>query len=494
MASAPRLTLRRCLEDPNLLGSALAGDSRFAWRTFLIAANGEPLISDAENEKFFELTQRPPPLQRCEEVAVVGGRRGGKSSAIAAQGIYSAISSDHQTKTARGERPQVLIISVDQRQARLVLNYIIGIVDAVPMLAAMVESRTADMLSLSNGVDIVVRAASWRSTRGPTYLAVIADEIAYFYSDDGRSVVTDSEILNALRPGLATLGGQLFMISSPYAKRGELYDTYKRNFGPNGDPLILVAKASSRALNPSLSQKVVDRAYELDPVAASAEFGGEFRSDLESFISREAVEACVTPRVFERAPISGIKFFAGVDAAGGSGGDSMTLGIAHFEKDKGAVLDCVREVLSPFSPAAATTQFASVLKYYGLHKVTGDRYAGDWPAEEFQKNGITYVPSELNRSEIYGEMLPLLNSGRIDLLDDRKLIDQICSLERKTRSIGKDSIDHPPNGHDDRANAAALALVLASTRKAPMVFSEEFLKASAIPTRFGRARPQAYAN
>ena len=45
--------------------------------------------------------------------------------------------------------------------------------------------------------------------------------------------------LNAVRPGLATTSGPLFMISSPYARRGELWRTYNKHFGPDGDPSIL---------------------------------------------------------------------------------------------------------------------------------------------------------------------------------------------------------------------------------------------------------------
>ena len=36
-----------------------------------------------------------------------------------------------------------------------------------------------------------------------------------------------------------------------------------------------------------------------------------------------------------------------------------------------------------------------------------------------------------------------------------KLIDQIAGLERRTRSGGKDIIDHPPGGKDDLANVVA---------------------------------------
>jgi hypothetical protein len=53
----------------------------------------------------------------------------------------------------------------------------------------------------------------------------------------------------------------------------------------------------------------------------------------------------------------------------------------------------------------------------------------------------------------------LLNSGRVELLDHPRLHAQLLSLERRTARGGKDSIDHPPNGHDDLANAVAGALV-----------------------------------
>ena len=39
----PKVSLRKALEDPDLLGSALAGPTWHAWRSLLIAAMGEPL-------------------------------------------------------------------------------------------------------------------------------------------------------------------------------------------------------------------------------------------------------------------------------------------------------------------------------------------------------------------------------------------------------------------------------------------------------------------
>ena len=45
------------------------------------------------------------------------------------------------------------------------------------------------------------------------------------------------------------------------------------------------------------------------------------------------------------------------------------------------------------------------------------------------------------------------------------MLGQLLALERATSRLGKDSISHPPNGHDDIVNAAAGALVMAATRR-----------------------------
>jgi hypothetical protein len=78
----------------------------------------------------------------------------------------------------------------------------------------------------------------------------------------------------------------------------------------------------------------------------------------------------------------------------------------------------------------------------------------------FRKHGIAYEPSELTRSELYLELLPLANSGRVELLDHARLVGQLAALERRVGRSGKDSIDHRPGAHDDLANAAAGALVM----------------------------------
>jgi hypothetical protein len=124
------------------------------------------------------------------------------------------------------------------------------------------------------------------------------------------------------------------------------------------------------------------------------------------------------------------------------------------------VLDLVVERRPPFSPEAGVKDFAAILAAYGLKKVTGDRYAGEWPRERFWEHGVTYEIAESPKSDLYVvELLPAIMSGGIEMLDVPRLLAQVQGLERRVARGGRDSIDHAPNAHDDLANAAAGALV-----------------------------------
>jgi hypothetical protein len=451
--------IREALADSQLLGGALAGDSWAAWRTLLIAAMGGAL-TEPERAIFKSLTQRErEPQARVEELAIVAGRRGGKSRALSTLACYLASLVDYSTVLAPGERGVCLMLAPDQRQAKIDLDYCTAAFEQSPVLKQLIANRTADTLELTNGISCEVRAASRRNLRGLSCVAILLDECAFLYTDE-FSANADVEILNSVRPGLATTGGPTIICSSPYSRRGVLWSVYKEHFGSKGDASILVAQAPSRVLNPTLAQSVVDRAIERDRSAASAEYLGLFRADIETFVPLEVVEGCIGD-FLERPPDEKHRYFAFCDPSGGSS-DSFTLGIAHREGDR-VVIDAIRETRPPFSPEAVVDDFARVLKSYRVSCVTGDRFGGEWPREQFRKRGITYKVATKVRSDLYRDFLPVLNSNRVLLPKSDRLINQLCSLERHTGASGKDRIDHRQGGHDDLANVAAGVADLVAT-------------------------------
>jgi hypothetical protein len=126
-----------------------------------------------------------------------------------------------------------------------------------------------------------------------------------------------------------------------------MWDAYRKHHGK--DSPVLFWKAPTRIMNPSVPQSFIDAAYEDDAASAEAEYGAEFRTDVESFISRDVVDAATIPGRYELPRVEGCNYVAFVDPSGGSGKDSMTMAIAHMEGDR-AILDCVREIKPPLSP------------------------------------------------------------------------------------------------------------------------------------------------
>jgi hypothetical protein len=450
--------MREALADPAIFAEILPGDTWAPWRAILIASRGEALTDD-ERTIFTALTGRErEPEHPVDELWGIVGRRGGKSRAFSVLGAYLAGLVDYGAVQAPGERIKLPIMASTTVQAAKIFSYMLGVFEHSAEMRDMVDGEpTADMIRLRAGVDIEVRPANYKTIRGETLAGCLADEVAFWHLENSAN--PDTLILDAVRPGLATTGGPLCVLSSPYARKGELYRTHQRDFGPNGDPAVLVLRAASQTMNPSLDPAVVKRAYARDSAAASAEYGAEFRRDVEAYIALEAVQACMAGDLREIAPVSSITYRAFVDLAGG-GADAMTLAIAHRE-DEIAVLDVVREVTGG-SPDSIAEEFASLCKLYGVREVTGDRYGGQWPRERFRAQGIEYQISERSKTEIYAAFLPVLNSGRCRLLDVPKLEAQLVSLERRTtRGTGRDVIDHPQlkGAHDDVANAVAGVLV-----------------------------------
>ncbi|MGC2413646.1 MAG: hypothetical protein WA459_13220 [Stellaceae bacterium] len=321
----------------------------------------------------------------------------------------------------------IAIIAADRRQARVLLRYVVGTLHAVPLLSSLIDGEPlAERISLTNGLVIEIHTGSIGSPRGRTFVAVLADEIAFWSTDDGAAN-PDGEVLAGVRPGLASIPNSvLLMASSPYAKRGVLWQMFRRHWGQD-EARVLVWRGTTVEMNPTLDPVIIAEAYETDPDSAASEYGAEFRSDIAAFVDRAVVEALVEPGRFELPPAAGIAYFGFTDPSGGSS-DSFTLAISHRDKDGCAILDCTRERWPPFSPEAAVQEFADVLKSHRVHRVTGDHYAGECPKEQFQKCAIEYATSDKQKSAIYQEELPPLNSCNTEFLDNNQLVSRLCGL------------------------------------------------------------------
>jgi hypothetical protein len=481
LMTKPAMSLIEACDDPDLFAPWFKDRATWAaWFCFLRVLFGLPMTAADLTlyEKCTGRTDHPP--GGFHESWLVCGRRAGKSFVLALIAVFIACFHDWSPYLTPGERGGLMIVATDRRQARTIFRYLRALIGGVPLLASMIERETADAIDLSNGVTIEILTASFRSVRGYTLIAALLDELAFWRSDESAN--PDTEILEAIRPAMASVpGAMLLCASSPYARRGALWNAHKRHFGKPGS--VLVWQADTRTMNPTISQELIGEAYEDDPASAAAEYGAEFRTDVETFVSREVVEAAIVPGRFELPPVSGVNYHAFVDPSGGSS-DSMTLAIGHRDQNGVAIVDAIRERRPPFSPETVCSDFCMLLRSYHIRKVCGDRFAGEWVREPFKLSGIEYELSDRPKSDVYRDVLPALNSGKVELLDHPRLVSQLCSLERRTARGGRDSIDHPPGhgAHDDIANSVCGA-VLACAGPQPWIISDELLRRSRLPGR-----------
>lgn len=468
----PMVTILDALADPKLFGPFFEPAASWArWWAFLAALDGLPM-TDAMLATYRAHTGRTaPPATPAREAWVIVGRRGGKSRIAAALTVYAA--AFRRYRLAPGERGVAMVLAADRQQARVVFRYVAALFDECPLLRPLVAERTREALRLTTGVDIEIHTASFRAVRGYSIVSAVLDEVAYWPTDDAAN--PDAEIVAAIRPALLTTGGRLVAISSPYARRGELWRAYERHYGRDEDP-VLVWQADTQSMHPTVDAADIAAAYAEDAARAAAEYGAQFRSDLEAFVPREVVDGCTVPGRVVLPPGADVTYVAFVDPSGGSA-DSFTLAIAHRETRDGGeevcVVDAVYERRAPFNPSQVVAEYAALLAPYGITRVVGDHYAGEWPREAFGRHDITYEPAARPKADLYRDLLPWLTSRRVELPDDPRLRAQLCALERRTGRSGRDLIDHPPGGHDDVANAVAGAVAAASGPRARLFFGDE---------------------
>lgn len=446
------------MEDDLLLASSFPEQASWErWKVALAAMFGlpPPKCEDVDPLEFYrQHTGRSEwPTQQASEAWLPIGVRGGKSRVAALTAVYLAIFRDYTPYLAAGEYGTVMVMAADRKQARTVFGYIRAMIRDNDYLADLVEGETQESITLKNWIRIEVHTASFKSIRGYTVVAAVCDEIAIWNADGANP---DSEIITAIRSRFATIpNAMLVAISSPYARSGELWETYNRHFGDKGSPDIFVWRAATRDMNPSVPQTFVDRQYEKDPAKAIAEFGGQFRTDVERFVPLEVVKACVPVEGREQnPPASGLQYVGFVDPSGGRS-DPMTLAIGHRASTGVIVLDVLMGIKPPFEPTAAIREMAAILRVFRVTRVHGDRFGGEWPREGFRNQGVEYQLHPKSKSELYVGLLPHLTSRTIELLDHPKLPQELIGLERRVSVSGREIIDHPKGGHDDYANAVA---------------------------------------
>ena len=328
--------------DPNLFGPWFTGPSWANWRVVDKALFGLPLTAD-ELSIFHQLTGREQaPTERAGEAWIIAGRRAGKdvkaASSITYLATIGAEAYGWRKYLTRGERGVVQLLAVDRDQARVCFDYTCAFFEQ-PLLASLVTRITADEIQLSNGFSIEITTNDKRRVRGRTVVAAVFDEVAHWRSE--QSISPDHEVYRAVRPSMLTIPNSLLIgISSPHIRKGLLFEKHREHWGRAGKVLVVQAPTWALNLTQSANEGEIAEAYAADPAWAAAEYGAEWRSDLEAYISAEAV-AAVTSQARERPPQQYVSYTAFVDVSSGVN-DLAALAIGHMQGRCRSLTACAR--------------------------------------------------------------------------------------------------------------------------------------------------------
>jgi hypothetical protein len=456
------------IKDPNIFRSFLANQagSIASWGNWLCALR--VLYGLPTPTRYAELikscTGRDAsglPIEGFRTALFLVGRRCGKSRSASMCGAYEAALGQHEKHLARGEQGVVAVVAPTRLQARVCKNYLSAIFQ-VPVLKAEVVDQDRTGFTLRSGIRLEVMTGNFKTIRGFTLVAAIIDEICFFGVDEEAKIKSDTELVRAVSPSLATSHGKLIAISSPYMKKGWAFRMWKRHLGREGGK-TLIWNCASAIMNPTLDAGIVAEAMEEDAVAARSEYGGLWREDICEFLPRSLVEQLVTKNRLELLPRREIQYSAFVDISGGRADDAC-LAIGH-RLDRKTVLDKLVRVRPPFNPNQVIGRLAEECRQYGITHVVGDNFGAEFTASAFQASGVRYSKCELVKSQLYLEFIAIACSNEVELLDDPAAVDQICGLERKTHAGGRDSVDHGQGAHDDLANVIAGLCTIVGKKK-----------------------------
>jgi len=332
---------------------------------------------------------------------------------------------------AHAEQHVVAMAQTETNARRVLFAMAQSITEAeLALKRRLIEEPKRGEIAFDTGTRLITTPCVPSSLRGYASPLICLDELGYYGPEESV------EAVRAARPCLATVpGSRLVIISSPGPAIGALYDMCEK---PGADTLVW--RASAPDMNPSLPRDYLERMRVDDPLGYRAEVLAEFVSGVSTLLDPAAIERCARDGG-ELPPHPGTHYRAFADMSGGRH-DAATFAVGHLGADGDAVVDVLRRVEPPFSPADAVDEFVAVARDYCVSKVIGDAYGAALNADLWTERGVRYEPCRFNRSQLYLSLVGPVNQGRVRVPRDATLLRELRQLQRRKTRAGRESVDH----------------------------------------------------
>jgi hypothetical protein len=453
------------IQHPALLNDRTLSDAQLVC---LKSTYGLPL-NECEQKIYFQGTGRLTyDAKQLDEVTFIIGRRGGKTGKIAAPIVCYEAFRDHGLPP--GEDAYVMLLAPTLKQARIAFRYIRKYLRNSPILSKRIVRITKDEITLDNNIVIGCHACTQDGVRGRTVVAIVCDEIGHWPFDEDSANPAD-EVLAALRPSMATVrNAKLIKISTPYIKSGVLWE----EFQTRSELDYPVWQLTTFKMNPTVTPQMVDSERQRSEENYRREYLAEFTDSISGWVPAEILDPCIARGRQQLPRQEGLNYIAAIDPA--TRGHNFALVILHQVPDGTVVVDLVRiwtgstKIPLPFE--GVLNEIKMILDSYGVSSAIGDQFHCDAIQQYLQKIGVWYevhVFGPQTRAQIFSGLKHLMVQGKIEILDDKLLLQQLRNLTEERSERGQIDI-RPSTGKDDQAVALALAASQVTKYRPPDVF------------------------
>lgn len=370
----------------------------------------------------------------AKRIAGCWGRQCGKTSTIAVKAIHFAFVHPGTT---------TLIVSPSLRQSMIMFDYVVGFVYGSEWLPASVVRKTRTVVELDNGSRIIALPCSVHKLRGHTADMIIVDEAAF---------VPDEIVINILNPMLATTGGVLILISTPWG-RNHFYKAFM-------DPDFSVHKVRSSEC-PLIPAEFLKKQQEyMTKEAFLMEYEAEFIEAPRSYFRQDLISSCIDADL----EFLDEDMFVGEGVARFVGDSYMGVDLGKL-KDYSAVAivkreeDLVKLVFLKEFPLE--TPYSHVIGWivraeprFGFRKILVDKSGvGEAVMEEIKAQGLKNAEGESFSAQSKAEMLTYLRikmeQGKFKMPYSRRLCQQLNEQQYAYNKAGYLTFARQEESHDD---------------------------------------------
>lgn len=376
------------------------------------------------------------------------GRQTGKTTTIAAKALHFALSNPDTT---------TLIVSPSLRQSMIMFGRIESFIYRSKILTRSIVRKTRTIIQFSNGAMIVALPCSEHLLRGYTAHLVICDEAAF---------MPEEVISNVLFPMLATTGGTLILLSTPWGRDNLFHRAFV-------DPAWSVHRVKSSECPLIPSEFLEEQRRMMTSEQYAIEYEAEFSEAASAYFSQDLIRSCVLKAQelelefeddVEKFAIRGC--FGGVDL--GKKQDYSV--ISAIEKDGDLdkfVFHRQFPLETPYPEIIGAMKRLHQLAPF--RKIAIDRTGiGEAIVDEMRGlpvEGVLFT--EQRKADILGCLRVRMEQGNLALPYDRELCAQLNEQRYEYRKSGRIRFWHPPASHDDRLWSLALAVYAARGEEPP---------------------------